>query len=1066
MRRAALLALAVVALLAAPAATQTTSAGRWTSTGSLPFFPTAAHLLPTGKVLVFGGDAQGSPAGQAAITAMAWDPATGQTSALASPGYDLFCTGHAFLGDGRLFFTGGHVANFVGLANTATYDAVRNAWTPLANMNAGRWYPTNTTLPNGDVLTISGQIDTTVGVDTLPQVFSAASGAWRDLTGAQLALDLYPRMHVAPNGRVFNSGPGAITRYLDTASTGAWTVVADRAAGYRDYGSAVMYEPGKILYVGGGDPPTAAAEVIDLDAPSPAWRSVASMATARRHLNATLLPDGKVLVTGGTSGSGFNDTSRPVYAAEIWDPATERWTTLASQTVGRFYHSVALLLPDGRVMSSGGNGHPEVEVFSPSYLSAAARPTITAAPDSVGYGEAFVVQTPEAAAIRQVTWIRLPSVTHAFDQNQRFNRLTFTASSGRLSVTAPANANLAPPGHYMLFVLDGQGVPSVAKIVRLGAGAATSPPGTGPVLASLSPNNAPPGSAGFTLTVNGQNFVSGSTVRWNGAARTTSFVSTTQLRATIPASDVAVRATPAVTVTNPAPSAGTSNALTFVVDSPPAGGGGGLVVHITQPSANATLSGTAWATVWIDGATGASNTVSATLGGKAAGTGTSSSAGPITFPIDTTVVADGSQPLTVAAKDAGGRTGVNSVPVVTRNGITAPAGGGSPLTAAITTPAANATVSGTVTVAMSASGGSAPYTYSLAVGGTTLTSNATSSTYAWNTTATANGARTLTLTVRDARGTAATASRTVTVSNTTTTPPATGTLKVHITQPASGATVSGTSWVTLWLDGSSGTSNVYTLTVAGRGVATTTTSSRGPVTLAWDTTTVANGGQTLTASARDATGNTGASSIPITVSNAGSPPPPPPAALAAAVSAPASGSTVSGTVSVTISAQGGAPPYRYSVSAGGTPLASGSTSNTATWDTTSIANGSQTVTATVVDSASASATAASTVTVSNGATPPPSGTLQVYITQPPAGATAKGTVWVVVWLGGAGAGSNTYTLRVGGSTVATQTTSSTGPVSLPWATSAADNGSRTLTVTARDATGNTGTGSVTVTIAN
>jgi hypothetical protein len=933
-------------------------------------------------------------------------------------------------------------------------------------MNAGRWYPTNTTLTNGDVLVVSGQIDTTVGVDALPQVFSMATGAWRDLTGAQLTLDLYPRMHLAPNGRVFNSGPSGVTRYLDTAGTGAWSFVANRAGGNRDYGSAVMYEPGKILYVGGGDPPTAAAEVIDLNAASPAWRAVGSMAIPRRHLNATLLPDGKVLVVGGTSGSGFNDTGRPVLAAEMWDPVTERWTTLASQTVGRFYHSVALLLPDGRVMSSGGNGHPEIEVFSPPYLSAPTRPTITSAPSGVGYGEAFTVQTPDAAVISQVTWIRLPSVTHAFDQNQRFNRLTFTAAGGALSVTAPANGNVAPPGHYMLFVLDGQGVPSVAKIVQLGGTGPTPPAGTGPMITSLSPNTAAPGSAGFTLTVNGQNFVSGSTVRWNGAARTTSFVSATELRASIPPSDVATRSTPAVTVTTPGPNAATSNALTFVVDSSGGGGGtGGLVVHITQPTTGATLTGTVWATVWLDGTTGASNSVSATLGGKTAGSAASSSAGPISFPIDTTVVADGTQTLTVSAKDAAGKTGTSGVSVVTSNGISGPPGGGSPLTAGFTAPAANATVSGTVTVTMTAAGGTAPYTYSLSVGTTTLTSNATANSHAWNTTTVANGTQTLTLTVRDSSGTTATATRTVTVSNPTTPPPG-GTLQVHITQPASGATVSGTSWVTLWLDGSSGTSNTYTLTVAGRSVATTTTSSRGPVSMPWDTTTVANGAQTLTASARDATGNTGASSIPITVSNAGAPPQPPPAALGATITSPSSGSTVNGTTSVTISATGGTPPYRYSLSVGSTAVASGVTSSTISWDTTKVANGSQTLTATVGDSASRTATATSTVTVSNSTTPPPGGTLQVYITQPAAGSTNKGTVWVVVWLGGASGSSNTYTLSVGGSGKATQTTSSTGPVSLPWVTTAADNGNRTLTVTVRDATGNTGTASRTVRIAN
>src|SRR6185369_12051757 len=121
----------------------------------------------------------------------------------------------------------------------------------------------------------------------------------------------------------------------------------------------------------------ATAEVIDLNAPAPAWRAVASMSIARRQLNATLLPDGTVLVTGGTSGAGFDNTTTPVYTTQLWNPATEKWTTLASATVPRTYHSSAVLLPDGRVITTGGDGHPEIEAFSPPYLFKGARPAVS-----------------------------------------------------------------------------------------------------------------------------------------------------------------------------------------------------------------------------------------------------------------------------------------------------------------------------------------------------------------------------------------------------------------------------------------------------------------------------------------------------------------------------------------------------------------------------------------------------------------------------------------------------------------------------------------------------------------
>ena len=148
-------------------------------------------------------------------------------------------------------------------------------------MNAGRWYPTATVLPNGNVLVVSGFIDLTLGLNTQPQVFQVATGTWRNLTNAQLAQDLYPLMLLAPNGKVFNAGPTETTRYLNTSGSGAWSVVANRVFGRnRDYGSAVMYAPGKVLVMGGGDPPTNTAEVIDLNQPSPSWRAVSSMANS------------------------------------------------------------------------------------------------------------------------------------------------------------------------------------------------------------------------------------------------------------------------------------------------------------------------------------------------------------------------------------------------------------------------------------------------------------------------------------------------------------------------------------------------------------------------------------------------------------------------------------------------------------------------------------------------------------------------------------------------------------------------------------------------------------------
>jgi hypothetical protein len=326
-------------------------------------------------------------------------------------------------------------------------------------------------------------------------------------------------------------------------------LLSNRVGPYRDYGSGVMYAPGKVLVMGGGDPPTRTAEVINLNDSSPAWRAVGLMKVARRQLNATLLPDGTVLVTGGTSKAGFNTPDDPgslVHCPEIWNPATEAWTTttLASSLgIPRIYHSTALPLPDGRVLSMGGNNQTTSEIYSPPYLFKGPRPTIAYAPTSVLYGQSFFVQTSDA--IDKVTMLRLSSVTHAFNMSQYISTLSFSQDTGGLNVVAPSADTVAPPGLYMLFILNGSGVPSSAKTVQVGSGPAA------PTLTSLSPSSKVAGELAFTLTVNGSNFVSGSVVRWNGENRPTAFVSTNQLTAQVPATDIAAAGTASVTVQNP-----------------------------------------------------------------------------------------------------------------------------------------------------------------------------------------------------------------------------------------------------------------------------------------------------------------------------------------------------------------------------------------------------------------------------------------------------------------------------------------------------------------------------------
>ena len=224
-----------------------------------------------------------------------------------------------------------------------------------------------------------------------------------------------------------------------------------------------MYRPDKIMKAGTwADPDFNGAKlynadgrtaVIDMGAATPTWRSTAPMAFGRAYQNLTMLADGTVLASGGMSTSDGTDLSKAVLPAEIWNPDTETWTTVASLTNGREYHSTALLLPDGRVLMAGGGALPgratdqtNAEIYSPPYLFKGTRPTISSAPGGASWGSSFDITTPDAASITKVSLVRSPSVTHAFDQNQRFQFLNFTTGSGKITVQAPTGANVAPPG--------------------------------------------------------------------------------------------------------------------------------------------------------------------------------------------------------------------------------------------------------------------------------------------------------------------------------------------------------------------------------------------------------------------------------------------------------------------------------------------------------------------------------------------------------------------------------------------------------------------------------------------
>lgn len=466
------------------------------------------HVLPNGKVLSWAQWTPETPPGVQTYVRL-WDPATNTLTDVHNYDVYVFCSGHSLLPDGSLFVSGGTLDNtiFDGTNKSSLFDYTTNTWKTGPDMNAGRWYPTNLALGNGETLVVSGSYCTNgfsicenVLYNDTPQVLRT-NGTWRDLTGATYSLPLYPWMHLASDGKAYYSGPTQYPIFMNTSGSGSVTSGRQSLWGFRDSGSAVMYDVDKVLLVGGGYPPTNTAEVINLaetgsttcgrtsDSP-PCYRYTGSMTYARRHLNTTLLPDGRVLATGGTSGDGFNNpcAANQVKTAEVWSPDSNTWTPWAAASQPRLYHSTAVLLRDGRVLVGGStyagadgscaavDAQYQTEIFSPPYLynsdgTTATRPGITTAPTSVTYGQTFSVGVSggqlNASRISKVTLVRLSSVTHSFNQNQRFNNLSFYRFASNLNVTMPTNANACPPGHYMLFIINDSGVPSVAQIVKV-----------------------------------------------------------------------------------------------------------------------------------------------------------------------------------------------------------------------------------------------------------------------------------------------------------------------------------------------------------------------------------------------------------------------------------------------------------------------------------------------------------------------------------------------------------------------------------------------------------------------
>lgn len=460
--------------------------GRWDMLMTdAPLMPVHAALLRTGKVWL----AQGSGNNESRFDAgnfetVVWDPADESFTDVDTP-WDVFCAGHSFLADGRLLVAGGTSAfahgatDFKGTDLAFAFDPLLEQYEPLPPMHDARWYPTLVTLGNGRVFTIAG-LDENATDSVVAEVFRPGQSAWKRRPDTP-PWPMYPAMVLAKGGRLFYSGgfingAGAIrTGFVDVDTTTVDPVAGLRTWWLRDHSGTVLLPPAqdqRVMIIGGGSsvgkPATRNVDVINLKAATPEWSPAPSLTHARMHVSSVLLPDRTVLVAGG----GGSREAEPVHETEIYDPIANSWTAAAAMHEDRLYHSMALLLPDGRVLMAGSNpnGHEEhsIEIYSPPYLFAGPRPEILATPTEIRYGRSFRITTSQTAQIKWVNLMRPSAVTHSTDTEQRLVNVRLKRiDQGSLELSVTGDPTIAPPGWYMLTVTNQDGVPSVAKWVHL-----------------------------------------------------------------------------------------------------------------------------------------------------------------------------------------------------------------------------------------------------------------------------------------------------------------------------------------------------------------------------------------------------------------------------------------------------------------------------------------------------------------------------------------------------------------------------------------------------------------------
>jgi hypothetical protein len=448
-------------------------------------------LTPDGRVMNFGSDLKGKQGAQ--LYYAVWDPSLGQgkDSFLIlsnTTSTNVFCAAQALLPEtGELLVVGGTQGGGTqeGIADAGIFSPSTNSFAKTGSMSFERWYGTVVTTVSGEHLVLGGRsamtdADTAIGSST-PELYNSTTKTWRTLPGAiqenaygsNQSSWFYPRAWPAPNGNVFVVSHTGMMFSVGTSGDGSVTRLPGSAALSNPRLPSLMYQPGKILRVLTNNE----TRLIDIQGPKPLVQASGPISQYRQYGNLTLLADGKVWANGG--GINGNVLDGALYGSETWDPASGSWSPSAAASKTRLYHSTSLLLPDATVLTAGGGAPGPVinlnaEIYYPPYLykkdgsgEPADRPTIDSAPAALGWDQAFNVTVSGSQPIARVTLIRAGATTHTFNNGQVLHELPFTVDGNQLTLRTPASRNLLAAGYYLLFVIDAEGVPSVARIVSI-----------------------------------------------------------------------------------------------------------------------------------------------------------------------------------------------------------------------------------------------------------------------------------------------------------------------------------------------------------------------------------------------------------------------------------------------------------------------------------------------------------------------------------------------------------------------------------------------------------------------